>query len=356
MDLKFERFFVCLAGTATALLCGQAAIGEESGEPRPISAAEQALLRKAAERERAGDWAGVVEALKPSSDSLSRKGLLQLARAYGARKDWRNQIVSLEMLKNKSEKDYYALSLLGDAYAHRADEGDPGAKAKDLESAAGLYREAIDANKEFQPAYEGLLKALEKIDDRFEARSVINDMIKKFGRKASYVSSLCRLYSVESFIAKAIETCKEAIELSPKTAENYVYLGLSYREKENLPEAERALYGAAKRFPSSEFAQWAAGDLAHERKNFTAAYQYFIKGTAADALAPRSWLGAGKAALEDGRPKEAFEAYLRACELDRRTLSDYRKAAGLMRQRKLMDWSAKFEAAETQCGSAQKRP
>jgi tetratricopeptide (TPR) repeat protein len=311
-------------------------------------------MQKAAALERAGNWAGVVETLRPASETLPRLGLLRLARAYGAQKDYLNQVSALEMLANKGGRDYYALSLLGDAYMLKAEADDPATRNKDRESATQDYRDAIDANHDYLPAYEGLLAALESLHDRFEERSLATDMLKRFGNKPPYLAKLCQLYSIESFIDKAIEVCKQAIAADSKLPDNHVYLAQSLREKQQEAQAEKILKMAAQRFPSSELAQWAAGQMAFDHKSFASSYKFFAQGTKANPGAARSWLGAGKAALENDQMSDSAEAFARACELDPQTLSDYRKAAAQLRQRKRDEWSARFEANEPRCGTKQK--
>ena len=363
MGLKIER----VLKAATWALCGaamicafassvQAAPAKTPDEdPAPTSPADLARMKKAAAQERTRDWAGVVQTLKPSAGNLPRKGLLQLARAYAARKDFANQVIVLESVANETEGDYYALTLLGDALMGRAEGQDAGGRAKDREAAAGAYRDAIAANKGYRLAYDGLLNALEKLEDHFEERSVLNDVLKRFGPSAPYLSALCRLYSIESFIDKALEVCRQAIESDAKIPDNHVYLGLSMREKEEPRQAEKILTTAAKRFQNSEFAQWAAGQLTYEAKNYAASHAFYFRGTRADPNSARCWLGAGKASLENNEPKDALEEFVRACELDRQTLPEYKKAAGLLRQRKLPNWAARFDAEESKCGTKQRK-
>ena len=321
-------------------------------------------VTKAAALEKAGDWPGMIELLRPGSDGLSRRGLLMLGRAYGARKDRLNQVRALEMAVNKFDHDYFALTALGEAYLAKADSDDPVTRTKDQETAADSFRESIDANKAYGPAYEGLLTALERLGDRFEARSLVTDMIGKFGAKPRFQALLCRLYSADSFLDKAIEVCRGAIEAEPKNPDNHVYLGLSTLEKErsaqeektlgkDAAQAEKILNKAAKQFPTSELAQWAAGTVAFERKNYLGSYRLYVQGTKADPTSVRSWQGAARAAMEAATWPEALDAFTNACELDSQTLGEFRRAGAVLRQRKLEDWGSKFDARLPRCGARQ---
>lgn len=353
MGLKFKRYLLA-ATLAISVGSDSLSVAADLPTPKPTEtpAPETASVKKAFELEKAKDWNGMIKLLEPETESLSRRGALLLAEAYGAKGEHWKQINLLEIAKTKTENDYFMASVLGEAYLLKAKKSsDTVAKRRDYEASANSFRSAIESHPDYHPAYDGLLRALDLMDDRFEARSLVTDMTKRFGDKPAYAAALCRLYSIDGFIAKAVETCARAIELDSRLPDNHVYLGLSTRDKENEAQAEKILNKAAQEFPASEFAQWAAGQLAFDRKSYLASERYFLQGAKADPLSVRNWLGAGKAAMEAGRIDAALTGFTKACELDRQTLADMRKAAGVLRQKKNAEQAEKFDAATAGCGS-----
>lgn len=289
--------------------------------------------------EKKKDWNGVVEYLRPVSDRLEHDSLLLLAKAFGEKKDLLNQTRTLELCLAKKPKDFVAQTSLGEAYlsANRKDD------------AIATFKEARQNNKQYLPAYNGLLRALLKAEDAYEARSLINDMIKTFGPRPEFFNELCRLYAEDSYLDKAVETCQQAIEKSPRTAENYVYLGRSYKDRQEDDKALKILSEAAAKFPNSATVLITIGEAQIERKDFVAAYKHFRQAVIADRRSAKAVLGYAQASFELQKNQEALDAFVKACTLDRSLVKDFRVAIGKLRTRKDTAWQLKYDDAIVGC-------
>ncbi len=285
------------------------------------------------------DYDKMIDTLRVSSDSLGRRGLLLLAYAYDGKKNYLNEIRVLENLLIQNDKDYYIQFKLGEAYS----------KIKKREEAITNFRSSKQSNPHFLPAYESLLRELNSTEDSYEARTLINDMIKLFGEKPKFFTELCRLYFTDSFIQKSLDICKEAIDKDPRVPENHVYLGKILKDSGNSKQAERVLYKAAQQFPNSEFAQSAAGQFATDAEDFSTAYKFFAQGAKADPQAVRALVGLGRAAVELGKFQESTNAYLSACKIQPGTIRDFRVGAGTARKKHDIIWTQKFEEAMAKC-------
>jgi tetratricopeptide (TPR) repeat protein len=289
--------------------------------------------------EKKRDFRGIIETLKPASDKLSRQGLLLLSKAYGKTADDPGEMRTLELVLAQNAKDYYAKTALAEVLL----------RMKRFDDATAAFNEARELNPKFEPAYSGLLRQLEKSGDSYEAVNLVNDMIKNFGNKPAYVANLCRLYSNQALLEKAIETCEQAIEMNGNEPLNFMYLGICLKEKEQVPKATKLLEKAALRFPKSEPVQSVLAQIYLENKSFPKAYQFFKKAIVSDPKSGAAQAGLGNAAFELQKYEESAAAFMRACTLDKKYAKEFRAADGKLRARHDMKWQTKFEDGILHC-------
>jgi tetratricopeptide (TPR) repeat protein len=309
-------------------------------ENEPSSHVKEALAR-VDELMKQSKFDEVISSLKPMAESLPRKGLLTLARAYAAKKDHSNEIRTLDLALVKNARDYVVMTRLGEAYA----------KAKKSDEAIEKFLEAKTINRRYLPAYEALLAELERKADNYEARSLVQDMIQQFGERPTYFTALCRLFSKDAFLEKAVSVCEEAIKKDPKVPENYVHLGECLKDQEKLDRALSVLKDAGRRFPASEIVHKTKGDMHFAKRQFVEAHKSYKQATEADSKSVHSWLGYANSAFELYRNQEALTAFLKACELDRRETKDLRIAIDKLRKRNDSTWLSRFADGLSSCRS-----
>ena len=169
------------------------------------------------------------------------------------------------------------------------------------------------------------------------------------GQKPKFFSELCRLYTEDSFFEEALQYCQTAVQLSPKTADNHVYLGVTHQFKGNAVQAEKILSNAARQFPENAFAQASAGQALEQKENYEMASHYYNRCTKIDAKKVECWKGAARTYFEIGKYEESLAAYAKACEMDRTILTEFKKQAAMLRIHKKQDWYDKFTQAVTKC-------
>lgn len=298
------------------------------------------LLAAAQMHEKDGNSASVISTLKDKVDQLPRSGLLMLARAYEKTKEYPSQIRALELVIAKNPKDYVAITELGEGYL----------KAKRIEDAANAFGNAREINPKYRPAYEGALALLETTQETYEARTLVIDIIKKFGPDAKSTATLCRLYSGEGFVPeKSEDACRRAISADPKNPENYVYLTYALRDTEQKEQAFKTISGAASRFPASENVQSLAGELKATDKSFAESYRFYTQAVKANENSARAQVGFAKSAFELQKHAEAIEAFVKACKLDRKTTLDFRQAATTLKRNKDPKWLKYQDAIDDRC-------
>jgi tetratricopeptide (TPR) repeat protein len=281
-----------------------------------------------------------IELLRPQMGKLSRNGLLLLAKTYRVKKDYVQEARTLDVIATKNPTDYVVQHLLGEAYAH----------LKKSDDAYKYFTEARRLNPHYLPAYESILLDAKRSSRVSDAIAIAQEMQAQFGDKPFVLNELCLLYAHEAFLEKAVETCRQGIELSPKYPRNHVVLGLVMKDQDGNASAAKILDKAAKQFKNSEFAQYAAGELAWERKNTVVALEFFKQAAADEPKSSRSQLGLGRSAFEEQDYKTALEAFTAACKLDRAMLSDFRRSASVLRKKNDLTWTGRYDAGLSQCG------
>lgn len=281
-----------------------------------------------------------IRILTPIAELLPRSGLLLLARNYAATKETLDELRTLELCIAKNPNDYVVQTVYGNALVHTKNRVEEGLVA---------FQEARKINPRYQPAYEALLRELEKKGERYEARNVVTDMMKVFGEKPQFFTQLCRLYALDGFHEKSVESCEQAIATDPKVPENHVYLGQALKERDEIDRAKSVLSRASLRFPASEPVQTAMGDLYMSKKDYARAYDFYKKSSAANPNAGRAWVGYANASFQLQKNQESLNAYVKACKVDRQETRDFRSAIGVLRVRRDLIWQSRFESGINEC-------
>ncbi len=282
-----------------------------------------------------------VQSLKRAAVNSSVKNMLMLADAYRKTGDHLNEIRALEVLEQKNPIDPEIHELLGRAYF----------ETKNMEKSAVYYRKALAIDKKRTSAYDGLYEVFTKTNNNYERREVLQDMLEAFGDTAEVHTKMCRFLSQDSFYDKAIQHCKKAIELNSKIPENHVFLGMNYKGRGELGQAAKIIQQAAKNFSKSEFAQYAAGLINDDLKNWETATYYYARGTKADPESDRCFLGLAQGKLQTADYGEALTAFAKACSLNRAHYMAFRNAASTVRMKKKTDWIEKFQTESEKCGT-----
>lgn len=289
--------------------------------------------------EKRSDTDGVISTLQPSLKSLGRQELLLLGRAYAKARKALDQVKVMELALAKFPKDYVVITALGEAYSN--------AGKSDL--AIEKFNEAKAINDKYRPANEGLFREFERIGDKYEARNILNDLIKNFGRRPKYVSDLCRIYSSDDYLEKAVEVCQEAVQRESKNEANYIHLGKNLKDLEKPDQAAKTFGKAVKKFPKSVVILTAAADFHVERKNFVEAHKLYRQAVLADEKSAKAMLGYANTSFELQKLNEALEAFIRACKLDRSLEREFRSAFVKLRARKDEKWEKKYEEGMERC-------
>lgn len=194
-----------------------------------------------------------------------------------------------------------------------------------------LFKENLSKAIELDPKNKDAIMVLSAYyqdveSNLFESKNILMDAAKLLKSDKDVYENLCAVSSIESTHDETRKFCAEAIKLSPKNeVSNYVYMGISYRESEELTEAEKWFKKAVEAFPDSEFAQSCLGELRFKRKDFVGAYHAFQKAFET-SQSIRVLSGYAKSAFQLKKYDESLLAYKNLCRKNRSYAGELRKA------------------------------
>ena len=329
--------------TFSFCLGSQAAEGSLSAMEKRLAAAPDNIklrIQFAAELgHKKGSEQKIIDTLNPYADEVPLESQLLLAAAYNGLKKFKDEVRVLKKVVEKAPTNHEAYYILGHAHLN----------AKEQVDAVASFRRAIKLNRAYREAYEALLMIFEKAGDNYESRIVLKDMQKQFGKDPSSMSHLCRLDSTDGYLDAAILNCQKAIKMDSKKPDNHVYLAQSLSDKKNESKAGKVLITASKKYPKSEFVQWAAGQYYFKQNNYPVAAKYFNRAVTANDKSARAYLGFALSIFEQKKYDEALKAFMSACEIDESVLEKLREAQGKLRSIKEDDWSKRYSREVYEC-------
>ncbi len=330
----------CLAQSATQL--------EANLKKKPEDIRSRFQLAELYAKENKSDK--TIELLNPYTDQLDDKGFLLLAISYSNKKDFANEVRVLNFAVNKDDENYRWHMLLAQAYIKQANETvSEERNAELLTSGIQQLRRVLQIESKYKPAFDLLLSTFLKQKSNNEARELLMEGITKFGRRPEFFRELCRLDSQDGFLVQAVTNCEESIKISTNYPDHYVFLVQALHDQKEDVRAEREIVRAARKFPQSEFVQWAAGTLFLRKKNFPVAARYFQSAAKASPASGRAQFGLAQALFESGDEQGALEPFIKACKYDAATLDTFLAATGRLKQKTNSALTAQYVKASNTC-------
>jgi predicted Zn-dependent protease len=330
--VSFILLICCSIGLRPVFAAETTAQLEAKLKQRPDDMRTRYALAEMYARENKGDK--TIELLNSYTDQLDDKGFILLAMSYSNKRDFTNEVRVLNFAVSRDEENYRWHMLLAQAYIKQANAvTSDDARASATTSGIQRLRRVLQLEPKYKPAFDLLLTTFLKQRSNNEARELLIEGISKFGRRPEFFRELCRLDSQDGFLVQAVSNCQESIKISPEYPDHYVFLVQALHDQKEDVRAEKTITIAARRFPNSEFVQWAAGTLFLRKKNYPVATRYFEAAAKAGPNSGRAQFGLAQARFEDGDAKGALEPFIRACKYDASTLDTFLAATGRLKQK-----------------------
>ncbi len=310
----------------------------------------QLAITKAQSLAQKKKWKKAIALLEPLADELPESALLQLSSYCKAIKDFPSEIRHLNTLIKKRPQRMIYHFRRGHSYSQMRSQRKLEQKKMNQKAVTSL-RKAIEIQPSFKSSYTSLLNIFQRSKNHFEARTLVMEMIHRFGDNPQYFTELCHLYLIDGYIDDGIRICKEATHRDPKEPKNHILLAKGYMSQGEESKAEAVLMQASKSkiLGRSTEVQEANGKHYLDKKSFTVASKYFQKAIAID---PKHWAShLGLATSYFGRQKytKALASYVKACQLSRSTIKPYRLAITRLRKLNKMKMANKYESQTYKC-------
>lgn len=282
-----------------------------------------------------------IENLKLANKPQSNEVLDLLSRAYNAKGDTAEEARALELIRVDAKASPGQLTRLGDAYS----------KLNKTTEAIPVYRESIKIAPKYEKAYQGLFEVYKKIDRAYDARLVIIEVLEKLPPKKFWLNEFCRIETEENYHDNAKQICQQAIIKDPKNADNHVYLALAFKNTDNVEQARKILFKAAKQFKKSEVTQWNAGQMSCTIKNWEQASEQFGNCIKANPSSGKCYLDLGKAQYELKKYDLALETLKKSCTYIKGADVEIRRLSYELDKNKEIKMAKKYTESTDKCST-----
>ena len=280
---------------------------------------------------------------------LSPRSLLVLAQAYEQKGDYKNQVLTLRRLVRRNKKKApYLLELSKGLRKLYFKTG----LLKYREEAVQTIHQVYALKKKYHERARlemlELLKFSEDLEDnKYAILKLLQDLIREFGIKKSYVRDICKYLYINKFYRQSLSSCKKAIKYYPTEPENHIYYGLSLEDE---AKKEKHLKYTVRRFPKSLFVQLKMGQFFIEQKDYLLALPHFKKAVQWEPDSAPAQLGLAQALFHTGQEKQSYKVFLQACMLDKpKMLWFFKQAKSILNQKGQFDLASVFDKGITQC-------
>lgn len=281
-----------------------------------------------------------IQLLGPQIEKLTREDLIRLARAYSDLGNFQSSIKVLTAALSLNSKDVEVKTFIGQEQF----------KLNKDKEALLTFKEALEINKKFVPAYKGLIKLYEKRKNRYELRLLYQDLITNVGEKPDYISKLCELSTLDGLYELTDKYCNKGISLLPNEPANYIFLYQSYKYRGDIEKAVIKFDELIKKFPNHAQVNISYAQIKEEKKDYISAYSLYLTASKSEPKSLTAQLGVGAMGVEIQKFQQAFEAFEKACNIDRTALPAVRKATNIIRVMKNQEWAKKFDQLSDRCG------
>lgn len=160
----------------------------------------------------------------------------------------------------------------------------------------------------------------------FEYESIYYDLAKI--TKENYDEQLCEAYTLDSHYADAEKVCNKGIAEGKNPVFN-IFLGVAAREKENLQEAQRQFINSLK-IKETEMGLVCSGEVYLMQKKFDKAEELFQKAIKVNPKSLRAYVALAWTFFYDKKQTEALIWFENACSLNKKSISEIRKAVKIL--------------------------
>lgn len=221
-------------------------------------------------------------------------------------KKWDESVHYLEIAKNREPQVSTHYYKLGIAYH----------QAKKPDESVEHFRKALSINSKSIPVILALGDTLEFSGDRYDARQLYTDAVKRKVEDTELYRKLCYLNFYESFWPATINYCTKAIRRNKKDAASAAVLATAYYAAQERNRAFEIFKSAFKYQPDNNLLRRARGLIYFSEKSYEQAAQELGRAAVLNPRDDESMIYLARSLYELGRFEEARVAYFYASKMD----------------------------------------
>lgn len=192
-----------------------------------------------------------------------------------------------------------------------------------------------------------LANVFRDLGNYYEASTIYEDLNKFTNNR--YLVQLCELAVIDAFTAEAEGVCQKARTKFPNDPMPLVYLGVTYRERGNLKQAQKHFEDSLN-IKKTEMAYSCLGEVMDMRKSTEKAAWFYRRAITLRPTSTRAHLGLAWLQIKEKEYARAHETFKEACKLDDKVSNEVRRAFKELSDKSIKEIRLFSELAES-CGA-----
>lgn len=220
--------------------------------------------------------------------------------------------------------------------------------SKNYRSATSILLKALatEGNEKNEEVLKLLAEVYSAQNNFYEAGTIYEDLNKQHPN--SYLFEQCQALVLNSLNADGETVCKEAAAKSPENPFPYIYVGITHRERDSLPQAI-TYFKRSLAIRPTEMGTTCLAEALFIKKEYSQAAGFYKQSAELNPTSARAITGLAWSELKAKNYGAALKAFNKACALNSRYQVEIRKAFKILNTDKINEAKDFREAAET-CG------
>lgn len=219
-----------------------------------------------------------------------------------------------------------------------------------IENNHNLARDTLSKIIKAEPENTDVLKLLGEIytyqENYYEASTIYEDL--NALTKDEYLIQLCESLVLNSLNADGEKACLRAANKFPKSPLPHIFIGISYREREDLDKALIA-FTKANTIKSTEMGHTCKAEIFALKNKHDEAVKSFNESLDNNPFSERALIGMAWSELKLKRYSNSLQTFKKACSLNGKNQAELRRAFKVLSEEKIAD-AKRFIKLADECG------
>jgi tetratricopeptide (TPR) repeat protein len=269
------------------------------------------------------------------NENNNAKAYVLVGDVFARLKRWPDAVHYYELAVNRNGRDALAWYELGIAQHQN----------KKTDDAVSSLRKSLAISSTTGKSILALGEVLELARDRFDAREIYQEGVKKLGDRADLEAKLCWLNSQDAFFHAAITTCGKAYKMNSNDYVSATLLAKTLYDSQKQDDAFKMFKSITEKFPTIALPFRARGLIYFQEKGYEQAVSDLGKAFALDAYDDEAGIHLARALYELKHYAQALPIFIEACRLNGAYKFEFISKQRELSRKNLTDVSESYRAA-----------